>query len=599
MRDIANIRFTIDRNGLPIILVAAVIQGWALYGLHQCIKSSSWPATDLGWLAALYSLAMFGPLTIQMLCEHAKAKALWPIVGVVLVAYFYFGWHYGRVVHAAESVRFVDSESFGSTAFIMGLLWLLILPFIQVRLSTGAWAGGYTLIFTTAWRNKLMLAEAALFTGLFWLLLALWAALFHMLGIGFFKDLFVEPIFVYPVTTLAFGIALHLIGSVERLTAAILEQLLSVLKWLAIVAGFILALFTVALVFKLPGLVFSGEKAIGAVWLLWLVAVMVLLINAAYRDGRAKRPYPGLIAVALRCVIPLTIIVSCTALYALVVRAQRYGITVERVWAFVVAGTACSYAVGYSLAAVRKGQWLGWVGRVNVMVALALIATIAATLTPVLSPYRLAANSQYRTSVAASAVERSDLNSESSLRYLRFKSGRYGVERLRELSVLQDHPEAGRLRKASLATLKLADRWESIPIEAGDIFDSLVTSPANHEIDAKLRARIVEVVSGSGINNSGFRKEGAWVGVFVDLQGDDVEEFVLLQEHGGDVYKRIGDEWELVGRAHHEYGQGSNQGSMLESVKAGNVSAEIPEWKLLHVGSVQYRVTEADAPRRR
>jgi hypothetical protein len=32
-------------------------------------------------------------------------------------------------------------------------------------------------------------------------------------------------------------------------------------------------------------LLFTGQKAIGAAWLLWLVAVVVLLLNAAYRDG--------------------------------------------------------------------------------------------------------------------------------------------------------------------------------------------------------------------------------------------------------------------------------------------------------------------------
>lgn len=37
-----------------------------------------------------------------------------------------------------------------------------------------------------------------------------------MLGIRFFKELFQEPIFVYPVTSLTFGIALYLIGSLDR-----------------------------------------------------------------------------------------------------------------------------------------------------------------------------------------------------------------------------------------------------------------------------------------------------------------------------------------------------------------------------------------------
>ena len=163
-----------------------------------------------------------------------------------------------------------------------------------------------------------MLAEAALFTGLFWLLLFLWQMLFHMLGIDYFRELFEEPIFIYPVTSLTFGCALHLIGSIERLTAVVLEQILNVLKWLGLLAGVILAFFTIALVFKLPGLLFTGQKAIGAAWLLWLTAVVVLLLNAAYPDnGSVSQPYPKWIAQFLRVVVPLTVVISSTALYAL------------------------------------------------------------------------------------------------------------------------------------------------------------------------------------------------------------------------------------------------------------------------------------------
>jgi hypothetical protein len=129
---------------------------------------------------------------------------------------------------------------------------------------------------------------------------------------------------------------------------------------------------------------------------LWLTAVVVLLLNAAYRDGSIPQPYPKWIAQFLRVVVPLTVIVSLTALYALWMRSQHYGLTVERVWAFVVAGAALLYSVGYSISAFGRGAWLGGIARVNVAVAIALIAVISAALTPVLSPYRLAANSQFR-----------------------------------------------------------------------------------------------------------------------------------------------------------------------------------------------------------
>src|SRR5262249_29205861 len=159
----------------------------------------------------------------------------------------------------------------------IALQWLLVLPFVQARLIEGHWRCRYELLFSTAWNNKLTLAEAAAFTGLFWLLLGLCAQLFRMLGVHFFAELFREPLFVYPITSIVFGTALHLIGSLERLSRVLLEQILNVLKWLALLAGLILALFTATLIFRLPPMIASGEKAIAAQWLLWLVAVTVLL----------------------------------------------------------------------------------------------------------------------------------------------------------------------------------------------------------------------------------------------------------------------------------------------------------------------------------
>jgi hypothetical protein len=61
--------------------------------------------------------------------------------------------------------------------------------FAQSRLTTGHWKIQYHALFANAWRNKLMLAEAALFTGLFWLLLFLRPMLFHTLGIDYFREL--------------------------------------------------------------------------------------------------------------------------------------------------------------------------------------------------------------------------------------------------------------------------------------------------------------------------------------------------------------------------------------------------------------------------
>jgi len=583
------------RSTLPIILIAALLQGWGLYGLHHALDLRVWPATNFAWLIALYAAVVIAPLTVELLVKQARYRAFWLILLAVTALFFYFGWHQGATHPGLEGRSDLVGENF-EFAFPAGVLWLLMLPFIQGRLVTGSWRVPYATLFAEAWRNKLVLAEAGLFTGLFWLLLELWQMLFHMLSIDFFRDLFNEPLFVYPVTSITFGIALHLIGSIDRLTSVVLEQLLNVLKWLAVVAGTLLALFTVALAVKLPGLVLTGQHAIGATWLLWLVAVIVLLLNAAFRDGAGLRPYPALIGNLLRFVTPLTVVVSLTACYALIVRTQHYGVTADRVWAFVVAGAALIYSVGYSFAAFRRGPWMSRIASVNVLVALALMVTIAAALTPAISPARLSANSQF-----ARVLKTPTLNAEerkgwnSPYHYLRFNSGSYGLNRLRALATLQNHPEAARIRQLAAAAIAQQQRWMptevNTPEELRDILAKIPIYPVGRILDPKLVDALVAQMSMRGSEFAGPPcSPDNSAGLFVDLNDDNVEEFVLLRLADSPVFEYHNGIWVRVGSLGHERGYANKWPDLRDRLEHGDFSTTTPEWKLLILGGYSYRV---------
>lgn len=580
----------INNSTLPVILIAAVVQGWALYALHLAIKGSHWPATEPGWLLGLYAVAAFIPLTVQLLAGHARSRATWLITGSMALLFFYFAWHHGANVLDRDAERFVSSGRWFPIAFVLGVLWLLVLPFIQCRLADGQWRARYEVLFATAWRNKLVLAEAVLFTGLFWLLLFLWQELFKMLGIRFFTELFAEPIFVYPVTSLAFGFALHLIGSIERLTSVVLEQLLNVLKWLAILAGLILALFTVALIFRLPGMIASGERAISAAWLLWLVAVTVLLVNAAYRDGSVVEPYPKWIALALRFVIPLTIVIAITALYALYVRIDTYGFTIERVWASIVAGAACIYAVGYALAARSQGRWMAGVARINVLTALFLIAAISLALTPVLSPYRISANSQFRLAQEPPRAQKPGQRGyDTPLHYLRFGSGQYGAAKLRELAKLENHPRAAEIREAAAAMIAQQQRWQpAIPANLKQRLGEITVYPPGRAIDALLLQRLEADLKNPQLGCPRLDEDTALGGVFADLNADQVDEFVLVVSAQACVYGLKSGEWHGLGTLRS--GSSASGSELAAQIAAGNVRVEEPVWRELIIGRHTFRM---------
>ncbi len=583
------------RPQFPVILIAAVAQGWALYGLHQAIKTQHWPATQPAWLLALYAVAVFAPLTVELLAEYTLHAALWRVVAILTGACFYFGWHQGAAIADSSVDRSFDFEFF-PFVFLLMILWLLVLPFLQSRLAERRWMPRYESLFASAWRNKLTLAEAALFTGGFWLLLSLWGQLFHLLTIDFFRDLFAKPLFVYPITCITFGVAVHLIGAIDRLTSVVLEQILNVLKWLALLAGIILALFTIALLLKLPGLVFTGQKAIGANWLLWLIAVVVLLLNAAYRDGRTVRPYPKWIGLFLRVVVPLAVIVALTALYALVIRSRQHGLTVERFWAFVVAGAALFYSVGYAVCAAGKRDWFAGISRVNTAAAIGLIAVLCAALTPVLSPYRLAANSQYRR-----ALQQQGVNSvpdqavisnggETSFRYLRFHAGRYGRERLEELAKLQDRPNAELIRALAQQALDQKNRWgnQNTSVVARAFVDKLKLFPAGHVLDPGLAAAVAADLQKSAALELQQQNSQA-AGLFIDLKGDSQDEFVFLGRYNNFVYEKRADGWVRSGSLLSSTAFPLH-GDVVEQLDKGNFSAAVPGWRELHIGSHNYFV---------
>jgi hypothetical protein len=580
-------RTAASRGTLVVMLIAALIQGWALYALHRAIDVHEWPATKLGWLLGFYDLAVLGPVTLELLAKHIRRPALWVLGTLIGTAIFYFGWYHGTAIAERGTLRWVSSGEFLPVAFVLCVWWLHVLPFVQSRLAAGHWTLDYPRLFAYAWRNVVVLAEGGLFTGLFWLILWLWGSLFHMLGIDFFHDLFERAIFAYPVTSVVFGCAILLIGSIDRLVSAVLEQVLNVLKWLAPVAGVLLVLFTLALVGKLPHLIATGSRAIGAAFLLWLAAVVVLLLNAAYRDGTVERPYPKWLEQALRFAVPLSVIIALTAIYALVVRTTHFGLTVERVWGFIVAGAALMYAGGYTVAALRGGPWLQGVARVNVGVALALIAVIAGALSPILSPYRLAADSQYRL-IREGRYRVASLSGIgiTPFRYLGFYAGRYGRRRLEQLARLRNAPGSDAIRTLAAQTLAQSNPWGSAPVlDAAQLVAHLPVYPAGRTLDSALAKRVVADWTHSGLPLT----DRGVAGVFADLNGDGVDEFILLRLGGGPVYQSRSGQWVYVGRA-YPVGVLSSWPELLGEIARGDFAATPPRWKELSVGSHRFRI---------
>lgn len=424
----------ISISSLPVYVVA-LAQALGLWVLHDALRNGSWPANDPGPLMAAYLVILVVPLTLVLSWRHHRRRLLW---GVTMLLGGFLVWtavqRFGAL--APDGGGVLDEDVIAQNLVPFALAVLLFLPMLRARLESGRWIAPYVALFQAAWRTALTLAESLVFTGAFWALLSLWAELFNLLGIGFFRDLFADSRFVYPATTLAFATAIQIIDDSERLLDGVLEQVLELLKWLAPLAGIIVVVFTLFLVPRWIDLFDSGERVINSSILLALVAANVLLLNAAYRDGASDPRYGRLLRECLRVVPPLLVIVAVTAVASLVIRVQALGLTHARLWGLVTAAFALLHAVGYSWAAMTRTPWFGPLSRVNFALATALLGTLLLSLTPFGDPLRWSIAAQQRRAVLAESTQ----VRESALRYLRFDAGEPGR---RALLALQEDPRVG------------------------------------------------------------------------------------------------------------------------------------------------------------
>jgi hypothetical protein len=175
----------------------------------------------------------------------------------------------------------------------------VLLPFAEYRLQSGRFAADYPFLFATAWRNTMQLASAAGFVGVFWILLGLWAGLFNILGIDFFRDLFSSVSFVYPATATLFGFGLALYQVRETAILGLYRASLNILGWLLPLAALLAVGFLVTLLFT--GLKPLWKTGHATALMLCLQGFLLFLFNAAWQDGTDEATPildPGRIGVA-------------------------------------------------------------------------------------------------------------------------------------------------------------------------------------------------------------------------------------------------------------------------------------------------------------
>ncbi|MEG0186287.1 MAG: DUF4153 domain-containing protein [Stenotrophomonas sp.] len=406
-----------------MIVLIALLQGLALYAAQEL--APHWPFQDLacryGWNAWVLTV----PSAIALTLVDLRNRRLWLhalLASVLVIALAaWVGWNLVGFENTwVASLRDPLSTCLAIATFVL-------LPWWQFRLQHGHWRADYAALFERAWQNGLVLLVAAVFTGLAWLLLWLWAALFSVVKVDFFHHLFRERAFIALATgTLAgFGV---LIGRTQHRAIQVIRQVLFALcRGLLPLLSFIAVLFALSL--PLTGLATAGGYRSQAQEMLTLAVLLVCMVNAVYQRAGIDRPYPALLRRVVEASLLVLPIYAGVALYSLALRIGQHGWTIERFWGVGVAVLTAGYAAGYAVAVVRRGErWLQGIEPVNRMMCWAVLALAVLGNTPLLDPARIAANSL----AARIRADPSALTVNDS-RQLQQYNGRPGVDALRSL----------------------------------------------------------------------------------------------------------------------------------------------------------------------
>lgn len=427
----------------PFVVLVALLQGLLLYLAETGREHGWWPFDGLGGLVCWYTLVLSVPTMMTLSVLELRDRLFWQhalaATAVFAALAAWAGWS------ATGAPGLSSSRVLAPFGMTMAAALFVALPYLQCRLEHRRWRAPYPDLFEHAWQNALTLLLTLLFVGICWGVLTLWAQLFALIKITFFKTLFREGPFVYLATGTMAGLGI-LIGRAQRRPVQVARQIV-----FAIFKGLLplLAMIMLAFVASLP---FTGIEALwnthsAASILMSVLILLALFVNAVYQDGQGPPPYPRWLRHVVDAALAVSPVYAMLALYALWLRVHQYGWTAERVWATLLAVVLAGHALGYAWAALRRGDgWLRPLPRVNVVLSLAAIAIAVLVNSPLLDPHGIAIRDQIgRLRDGRTQADAVDFD------YLRFHAGRRGYEAaqalLREPAVTRQPERLAELRR--------------------------------------------------------------------------------------------------------------------------------------------------------
>lgn len=574
-----------DRRGLALVRIGiGLAQGLVLYLLWRSVGSGygdtavrAWPATSPSLFAPLLLVSLFLPVVLLAGVGRLRLTTLAIWTAVAGVALAGLAWHdvARQTAEQLSSPPFLSAPMLAFTAAALFIAHHLVVPADQARRRFAP----FPAYFDTAWKAGVQLALSIGFTGAFWILLFLGAALFNIIGLKFLEELLQKSWFAIPVTTLAFAVAVQLTDVRDALIRGVRSVVLMLLSWLLLVITVLVAGFLAALPFTgLDGLWNTGSAT---ALVLSAAAILIILVNTAYQDGLADNLPPLVLRIAVRVAGVLLTPLMVIAVWGLTLRIGQHGLTPDRVIATACTVIGLAYAAGYGFAALqplwRRADWMRPLEPTNVATALLSVGVILALFSPLADPARLSVADQV-----------SRLNSgrvtpdKFDYRFLRFESGRAGEAALAQLAASGNADIATRAK----ATQTAEDRYG----------DKVGTPPVTPVIEAwpsgsTLPDDFIAAVPADD-NRATCIRPGDCVATLIDLNGDGTMETLLALQSAVIIYIRVEDGvWTATDRASQEFCPGKTRIDPRVALKAGTLKPVAARWADLSLNdSIRMRI---------
>ena len=435
-------------------LLAGALQAVLAYALYASHAAGVWPASAPSAFVPLFALMVLAPLGFY-LSSAAPVRRRLRIAGAVAALALLVGAYHGLTVGGLASdgrgLRLFDEDDFIRPTLLLALVLVIAVPAAAVA---RGWRVRYEAWFDGLLHNSLLLLQAGLVTGLFWVVMHSAAALFKLVRLPQLGQVIERPEFWIPATALVLSYGISLAVRHRGVARFLFDRVTQLCGWLYPLAGVLGLAFVASWLFQGVGPLLETRRA--AFLLLWFAVLCVLLVNASSRGGLDTPPYPRWLRRALSSGLLVLLPMVAVALYALALRIQQYGWTVDRIWGLFVALVVAVFALGYALNALL--EWRGGAERCAVPATNALAAAFVVLGVLLLNggpldPRRLSVNDQLQR-LASGASDQQD-----PVRYLAREGGVFGRRALQALAADASQP-AARQRLARDALLSREQRRE-------------------------------------------------------------------------------------------------------------------------------------------